>query len=164
MSAAIQSCESQDRALIPFTLCLSDYFVLPCEPSDIMTLHSNLSLSRHATSTFRTTLSLNTLPRRYGMRLSLDMTALNRKADYSLDLDDHALTLDAVKHTSVIDGHILLRDDFDNFLRHDTTSQCSNVMQLRAARSSTTCSLATITIGTIACQLTAHLRTLQSGP
>lgn len=36
-------------------------------------------------------------------------------------LDDHALTPDAVKNTSVVHRHILLCDNLDDLLRHHTT-------------------------------------------
>jgi hypothetical protein len=43
-------------------------------------------------------------------------------------LDNHTLALDPIKDARVINRHVLLSDDLDNFLRHHTSSQCSNVM------------------------------------
>ena len=50
-----------------------------------------------------------------------------------LDAQDGSLAFDAVKDASVVDGNVLLRDDLDDFLRHHTSGQGSDVVEFRRA-------------------------------
>lgn len=53
------------------------------------------------------------------------------------DLEDCALAPDAIKDARVVDGNVLFCDYLDDLLRHDTTGESCDIVQLSSACSRT---------------------------
>jgi hypothetical protein len=82
---------------------------------------SNRTLASHA----------STCPEYTHYRLFLCISTSN--VTIPLHPDDHSLTSHSIKYASVIHRYVLLRNNLDDLLRHDTTRQSGNVMQLSTA-------------------------------
>lgn len=49
---------------------------------------------------------------------------------YSSDSENGGLALNAIEDACVVDGHVLLRDDLDDFLGYHTTDQRADIVEL----------------------------------
>lgn len=56
---------------------------------------------------------------------------------YSSDSKNGSLALNAVEDACVIDGHVLLGDDLDDFLSYHATSQRTDVVELGSTGANT---------------------------